>query len=150
MHPTGWFSHCLTPTLLAHDGNNSTNIWDFNIILSKGNNSKIGDNRDKKKMRVIYFFMSNQNMIFQNISLHYVIHNKATILNDQKLRRAITPFHLIGSKFNQVFSPQSQSVYQISWLWLKYFFRNLADKVKMPRTIKGHNYVNFSWNSLKK
>ena len=26
----------LTPTLLAHDGNNSTNIRDFNVILSKG------------------------------------------------------------------------------------------------------------------
>ena len=31
--------HCLTPTLLAHDGNNSTNIRDFNVILLKGNNS---------------------------------------------------------------------------------------------------------------
>ena len=28
--------HCLTPTLLAHDGNNSTNIQDFNVILSRG------------------------------------------------------------------------------------------------------------------
>ena len=25
----------------------------------------------------------------------------------------------------------------------------LAEKVKMPRTTKGHNYINFSWNSLK-
>ena len=48
-------------------------------------------------------------MKFQNISIHgskpYAIHNTATTLNGQKLRRAITPtFHLIGSKFNQVIS----------------------------------------------
>ena len=39
-------------------------------ILSKGKNSKIGDNWDKKKIRVTYFFMRNQNMKFQNISIH--------------------------------------------------------------------------------
>ena len=91
-------------------------------------------------------------MKFQNISIHgskHAIHNKAMTLNGQKLRRAVTPtFHLIGSKFNQVIS-SSIPVYQISWLWLKYFLRYLADKVKMPRTTKGHNNVNFSWNSLK-
>ena len=49
-------------------------------------------------------------MKFQNISIHgskhaIHVHNKATTLNGQKLRRAITPtFHLIGSKFNQVIS----------------------------------------------
>ena len=73
-------------------------------------------------------------MKFQNISIH----------GSKLMRRAITPtFHLIGSKFIQVIPRQSQSVYQISWLWLKYFLRYLADKVKMPRTTKGHNYVNF-------
>ena len=45
-------------------------IWDFNVILSKGNNSKIGDTWDKKKIWVTYFFMRNQNMKFQNISIH--------------------------------------------------------------------------------
>ena len=49
-------------------------------------------------------------MKFQNISIHgsklMLYTNKATTLNGQKLRRAITPtFHLIGSKFNQVISP---------------------------------------------
>ena len=84
-------------------------IYDFNVILSKGNNSKIGDDWDKKKIRITYFFMRNQNMKFQNISIHgsklmlYTIHNKATTLNGPKLRRAITPtFHSIGSKFIQV------------------------------------------------
>ena len=55
-------------------------IYDFNVILSKGNNSKIGDDWDKKnkigddwdkkKIRITYFFMRNQNMKFQNISIH--------------------------------------------------------------------------------
>ena len=29
-------SNTASPTLLAHDANNSTNIQDFNVILSKG------------------------------------------------------------------------------------------------------------------
>ena len=57
--------------LLAHEGNNSTNKWNFKVILSKGNNSKIGDNFGRrKKIRVTYFFLRNQNMKFQNISIH--------------------------------------------------------------------------------
>ena len=37
--------------------------------ISKGNNSKTGDNWDKKKIQVTYFVMRNQNMKFQNISI---------------------------------------------------------------------------------
>ena len=62
-------SNSLTPTLLSHDGNNSTNIW-FQCYFIKGNYSKIGDDWDKKKIRITYFFMRNQNMKFQNISTH--------------------------------------------------------------------------------
>ena len=38
----------------------------FNL---KGNNSKMGDNSDKKKIRVTFFFMRNPYMKFQNISI---------------------------------------------------------------------------------
>ena len=66
--------NCLTLTLFDsnHDAMMVTTvqIYDFNVILSKGNNSKIGDDWDKKKIRITYFFMRNQNMKFQNISIH--------------------------------------------------------------------------------
>ena len=39
---TAWLQHCL-PMMVT-----TIQIWDFNVILSKGNNSKIGDNWDKK------------------------------------------------------------------------------------------------------
>ena len=79
------------------------------LFYQKGNGSKIGDNSDKKKIQVTYFFMRNQYMKFQNISIHgskHAIHYKATTLKGQNLQRAITPatFHLTGSKFNQVIS----------------------------------------------
>ena len=90
-------------------------------------------------------------MKFQNISIHgfklmlYSIHNKATTLNGQKLQRAIIPtFHLIVSKFNLVISSS------IPISIPKYFLRYLADNVKMPKTTKGNNYLEFSWNCLKK
>ena len=55
----------------------------------------MGDNADKKKIRVTYFIMRNQ-MNFQNISIHgskHAMHMKAT--NGQKLQRVLTP-----TKFN--------------------------------------------------
>ena len=61
---TVWLQHCLAMTVIT------VQIYDFNVILSKGNNSKIGDDWDKKKIRITYFFMRNQNMKFQNISIH--------------------------------------------------------------------------------
>ena len=61
---TIWLQHCLAMTVTT------AQIYDFNVILSKGNNSKIGDDWDKKKIRITYFFMRNQNMKFQNISIH--------------------------------------------------------------------------------
>ena len=61
---TVWLQHCLAMTVTT------VQIYDFNVILSKGNNSKIGDEWDKKKIRITYFFMRNQNMKFQNISIH--------------------------------------------------------------------------------
>ena len=39
------------------------------LFYQKGNNSKKGDNWDKKKIQVTYFFMS-QNIKFQNINIH--------------------------------------------------------------------------------
>ena len=80
--------------MLAHDGNNSTNIRDFGVILLK-RYSKMGGNSDKKKkIRVSHIFKRNPYMKFQNISIHgFAMHMKAT--NGQKLQRAITPtkFH---------------------------------------------------------
>ena len=61
---TVWLQHCLAMTVTT------VQIYDFNVILSKRNNSKIGDDWDKKKIRITYFFMRNQNMKFQNISIH--------------------------------------------------------------------------------
>ena len=61
---TVWLQHCLAMTVTT------VQIYDFNVILSKGNKSKIGDDWDKKKIRITYFFMRNQNMKFQNISIH--------------------------------------------------------------------------------
>ena len=61
---TVWLQHCLAMTVTT------VQIYDFNVILSKGNNSKIGDDWDKKKIRITYFFKRNQNMKFQNISIH--------------------------------------------------------------------------------
>ena len=40
------------------------------LLYLKGNISKMGDNSDKKKIRVTYFFMRNPYMKFQNISIH--------------------------------------------------------------------------------
>ena len=40
------------------------------LFYYKGNNSKMGDNLDKKKIRVPYFFMRNPYMNFLNISIH--------------------------------------------------------------------------------
>ena len=40
------------------------------LFYYKGNNSEMGDSSDKKKIQVIYFFMRNPYMKFQNISLH--------------------------------------------------------------------------------
>ena len=67
------------------------------VFYQKGNNSKMGDNSDKKKIRVTYFFFRNPKMNFQNISIH-AMHMKATRLNSQKLLRARTPskFHSTG------------------------------------------------------
>ena len=61
---TVWLQHCLAMTVTT------VQIYDFNVILSKGNNSKIGDDWDKKKIWITYFFMRKQNMKFQNISIH--------------------------------------------------------------------------------
>ena len=45
---------------------------DFILIFSKGHNSRKGDNSVKKKKRVSYFSMKNQNpyMKFKNPSIH--------------------------------------------------------------------------------
>ena len=50
------------------------------LIYYKGNNSKMGENLDKKTIRVIYFFIRNPYMKFQNISIHGSnnMHMKAT------------------------------------------------------------------------
>ena len=46
-------------------------IYEISMLFyQKGNNSKIGDNLDKKKIQVTYIFMRNQYMKFQNISIH--------------------------------------------------------------------------------
>ena len=59
-------------------------------------------------------------MNFQNISIHgsNAMHMKAKRSNSQKLQRAITPTKFIKLAENLIrrFSPQSQSVYQISRL----------------------------------
>ena len=56
----------------------------------------MGDNSNKKKIQVNYFFMRNLYIKFRNISIHdskHAMHRKAT--NGQKFQRAITPskFH---------------------------------------------------------
>ena len=50
----------------------------------------MGDNSDKKKIRVIYFFMRNPYMKFQNTSMHCskVMRNKIEL--PEILKRAIT------------------------------------------------------------
>ena len=40
------------------------------LFYYKGNNSNMGDNSDKKKISVTYFFMRNSYMKFQNNSIH--------------------------------------------------------------------------------
>ena len=40
------------------------------LFYSKGNNSKMGDNSNKKKKYGSLFFMRNAYMNFQNISIH--------------------------------------------------------------------------------
>ena len=40
------------------------------LFYFKGNNSKMGDNLDKKKNMSPIFFMRNPYMNFQNISIH--------------------------------------------------------------------------------
>ena len=40
------------------------------LFYLMGNNSKMGDNLDKKKIRVTYFFMRNPYMKFQKICIH--------------------------------------------------------------------------------
>ena len=40
------------------------------LFYLKSNNSKMGDNSDKEKIQVTYFFMRNPYMKFQNISIH--------------------------------------------------------------------------------
>ena len=40
------------------------------LFYLKGNNSKMEDNPDKKKIWVTYFFMRNPYMKFQNIIVH--------------------------------------------------------------------------------
>ena len=39
------------------------------LFYFKGNNSKMGDNSDKKNMGHLFFFMRNPYMKFQNISI---------------------------------------------------------------------------------
>ena len=46
---TVWLQHCLAMTVTT------VQIYDFNVILSKGNNSKIGDDWNKKKIRITFF-----------------------------------------------------------------------------------------------
>ena len=43
---------------------------DFQILFSKGHNSKKGHNLDIQKIRVNYFIMRNVYMKFQNPSIH--------------------------------------------------------------------------------
>ena len=40
------------------------------LFYLKGNDSKMGANSDKTKIRVTYFFMSNQSVKFQDISMY--------------------------------------------------------------------------------
>ena len=50
---------------------NGQKLQDFNVILLKGNNSKMGENLDtEKKYWSPIFFMKNPYMKFQNISIH--------------------------------------------------------------------------------
>ena len=91
----------------------------------------MGDNLDKKKYGSPIFF--HQESIYE-ISKHYHtwyktysiagMHMKAKRLNSQKLQRAITPiiFHLLVVNLIRWSPPQSQSVYQISRLWLTTFW----------------------------
>ena len=107
--------NCLTLTLLDSQHClpmmvTTVQIYKISMLFyQKGNNSKIGDNSDKKKIQVTYFLLRNQYMKFQNISIHdsklmlYTI--KQQHISGRKLQRTITlTFHLIGSKFNQVIS----------------------------------------------
>ena len=50
------------------------------LFYYKGNNSKMGDNSDKKNNMDHHFFMRNPYMNFQNISMHgsKLMHMKAT------------------------------------------------------------------------
>ena len=107
--------NCLTLTLLDSQHClpmmvTTVQIYKISMLFyQKGNNSKTGDNLDKKKIQVTYFLLRNQYMKFQNISIHdsklmlYTI--KQQHISGRKLQRTITlTFHLSGSKFNQVIS----------------------------------------------
>ena len=48
---TVWLQHCLAMMVTT------VQIYDFNVTLSKGNNSKIGDDWNKKKIRVTDFWV---------------------------------------------------------------------------------------------
>ena len=83
---------------------------DFQILFSKGHNSKKGHNSEmkkKKQIRVNYFFMRNLYMKFQNTSIH-----RSTVqisLKSGKIKKK-SKFRIF-SKFDGKFSKVNQVIY---------------------------------------
>ena len=63
---------------------------DFQILDSKGHNSKKGHNSDMKKIQVNYFLMRNTHMKFQITNMHHSEVNRRTHRHTDK-PKAICP-----------------------------------------------------------
>ena len=63
-------------SVYQNQGSSLNTFWDILLMrfqcyfIKRGNNSKMGDNMDKKKIRFTNFFMRNPYMKYQNISTH--------------------------------------------------------------------------------
>ena len=90
---------------------------DFQILFSKGHNSKKGHNSDMKKIWVKYFFMRNLYMKYQNPSIH---RSKVSNFTESgkikgKVQNSFFCHNLTESSQKLISSstPQPQPVYQI-------------------------------------
>ena len=90
------------------------------LFYYKGNNSKTGENADKKKIRFTYFVMRNPYMNVQNISMHssklMLCTWKQQIAKNCKGPSLQENFIKIVENLIRWSPPQSQSVYQFSRL----------------------------------
>ena len=70
---------------------------EFQILFSKGHNSKKGSNSDMKKIRFNYFFMRNVHIKFPNRSLHGSKVNRRTHRHTDRQAESNMPFQLFQS-----------------------------------------------------